>query len=116
MDSTWHGPISKVRVSLQNHEHPVTSGLADFDIQDELWINAQKNESFVVLGQAVNTEEDTGEQDAIFVGSYGMGRIFHTILGHDETALRNPGFQSLIIRAAEWAATGQVSIPLSGYE
>ena len=113
VDSTWHGVPSKVRVTIQNHEHPVTSGLTDFDIKDELWIDARKNESFVVLGQAVNTEEDSGEQDAVFVGSYGKGRIFHTILGHDETALRNPGFQALIIRAAEWAATGQVSVPMS---
>jgi type 1 glutamine amidotransferase len=66
-----------------------------------------------VLGTAANTGEDTGEQPAIFAGTYGKGRIFHTILGHDETALRNTGFQSLILRAAEWASTGQVSIPVS---
>ena len=111
MDSTWHGPVSQVKVSVQNQEHPITNGLTDFFISDELWINAEQNESFKVLGFAVNTEEDTGEQPAIFVGSYGKGRIFHTILGHDETALRNEGFQTLILRAAEWATTGQVSIP-----
>jgi type 1 glutamine amidotransferase len=113
MDSTWHGPVSQVRVTVENHEHPVTNGLADFDILDELWINAEQNEAFMVLGTAVNTEEDTGVQPAIFVGSYGKGRIFHTILGHDETALGTAGFQALILRAAEWASSGQVSIPVS---
>ena len=113
MDSTWHGPVSRVKVSVQNQEHPITSGLADFDILDELWINAEQNEAFKVLGTAVNTEEDTGVQPAIFVGSYGKGRIFHTILGHDDTALGNAGFQTLILRAAEWASTGKVSIPVS---
>jgi type 1 glutamine amidotransferase len=102
-----------VKVSLQNQEHPVTSGLTDFYILDELWINAEQNESFEVLGVALNIEEDTGEQPAILVGSYGKGRIFHTILGHNETALRNPGFQTLILRAAEWASTGKASIPVS---
>ena len=111
MDSTWHGPVSQVKVSVQNQEHPVTSGLTDFYILDELWINAEQNEAFQVLGTAANTEEDSGEQPAIFVGNYGKGRIFHMILGHDETALRNVGFQTLILRAAEWASTGQVSIP-----
>jgi type 1 glutamine amidotransferase len=113
MDSTWHGPISPVRVSIQNQEHPITRGLADFTLRDELWINAGQNEGFTVLGTAVNLEADTGEQPAIFVGSYGQGRIFHTILGHDATALRKEGFQKLIRRAAEWASTGQVSTTLS---
>ena len=115
LDSTWHGPPSQVKVSIQNKEHPITTGLTDFYIRDELWINAERNESFKVLGSAVNTDEESGEQAAIFVGSYGKGRIFHTILGHDATALRNPGFQTLILRAAEWASTGQVSIPVSEY-
>jgi len=113
LDSTWHGPVSQVKVSLQNQEHPVTNGLTDFYILDELWINAELNESFKVLGFAENTVEDSGKQPAIFVRSYGKGRIFHTILGHDETALRNPGFQTMILRAAEWASTGQVSISVS---
>jgi type 1 glutamine amidotransferase len=113
LDSTWHGPVSQVKVTPLNDEHPVTRGLSEFYITDELWIDAEKNESFEVLGVAANTEEDSGEQPAIFVKSYGQGRIFHTILGHDERALENPGFQSLIIRAAEWAPTGQVSIPVS---
>jgi type 1 glutamine amidotransferase len=112
LDSTWHGPVSLVKVSVQNQEHPITRGLSDFYILDELWINAEQNESFKVLGVALNTEEDSGEQAAIFVGGYGKGRIFHTILGHDETTLRNAGFQTLIIRATEWASTGQVSIPV----
>ena len=109
MDSTWHGPVSQVRVSVLDMEHPVTAGLTDFYIMDELWINAERNESFRVLGTAVNTEGDTGEQPAILTGSYGKGRIFHTLLGHDETALKNAGFQTLMLRAAEWASTGQVS-------
>jgi len=113
LDSTWHGPVSQVKVTILNSQHPVTNGLAEFYIKDELWINAEQNDSFEVLGMATNTEEDTGEQPAIFVRSYGQGRIFHTILGHDETVLRNPGFQTLILRAAEWASTGQVSISIS---
>jgi type 1 glutamine amidotransferase len=109
MDSTWHGPVSRNKVALLDPGHPVTKGMADFEIQDELWINAWHNDRFRVLGTAENTEAENGEQPAIMVGHYGSGRIFHTILGHDGTALRNPGFQSLILRAAEWASTGQVS-------
>jgi type 1 glutamine amidotransferase len=40
--------------------------------------------------------------------TFGKGKIFHTILGHDEEAIETPGFQILLLRAAEWAATGKV--------
>jgi type 1 glutamine amidotransferase len=43
------------------------------------------------------------------VADYGKGRIFHTILGHDVKAMENEGFQTLLLRATEWAATGKVS-------
>jgi type 1 glutamine amidotransferase len=109
LDSTWHGPVSRVDVRVRDKEHPVTSGLEDFSIRDELWIDAERNKAFRVLGVAENTEGDSGEQPAIMVGHYGKGRIFHTILGHDVTAVRNPGFQSLLLRAAEWASSGHVS-------
>ena len=107
LDSTWHGPVSRSKVAVLNKEHPVTSGLNDFFIRDELWIDAWHNEAFQVLGTAENTEEESGEQRAIMVGRYGEGRIFHTILGHDADALRNPGFQTLMLRAVHWAADGQ---------
>jgi type 1 glutamine amidotransferase len=109
LDSTWHGPVSRVKVTILDREHPITRELNDFFILDELWINAGQNASFKVLGIAENAENESGEQPVIMVGQYGKGRIFHTILGHDVTALRNPGFQSLLLRAAEWASSGQVS-------
>jgi type 1 glutamine amidotransferase len=108
LDSTWHGPVSRVKVTLRDRGHPVTKGLADFFIKDELWIDAAHNRSFEVLAVAENTEEDSGEQPAILVRDDGKSRIFFTILGHDETVLRNPEFQSLILRGVEWASTGQV--------
>ncbi|MGA2500854.1 MAG: HEAT repeat domain-containing protein, partial [Tepidisphaeraceae bacterium] len=42
--------------------------------------------------------------------NFGKGRCFHLILGHDAAAMRNPGFQALLLRGTEWAATGRVTI------
>jgi len=116
VEQTHHGENGPVRVSIENQTHPITKGISDFHIFDELWIDAGINESFQVLGSATKKEatgEDCKKQPAIFVSDYGEGRIFHTILGHDERSLRNSGFRTLISRAAEWAATGEVntSIP-----
>ncbi len=46
---------------------------------------------------------------------YGNARIFHTMLGHagatteDNIAMQCTGFQVLLLRGAEWAATGKVT-------
>ena len=36
------------------------------------------------------------------------GRCFYLVLGHDETAMKNPDWKMLIRRGTEWAATGKV--------
>ena len=112
VDQTHHGKNCPVLVSIDNQTHPITRGLSDFYIFDELWIDAAQNESFQVLGNASLKKplgEDRNKQPAILISNYGNGRIFHTILGHDARALRNSGFRTLITRAAEWAATGEVN-------
>ena len=48
---------------------------------------------------------------------YGNGRVYTTLLGHlwkdgPDTAMRCVGFQTLLIRGCEWAATGKVTYPL----
>ena len=111
VDSTWHGNNSQTQVLIQNNDHPVTRDLNGFFIFDELWVNAEKNNSFTVLGSATNHEiSDKGinNQPAIFVKQYGKGRIFHTILGHDVYAMDNDSFKQLMNRGTEWAATGKV--------
>jgi type 1 glutamine amidotransferase len=42
----------------------------------------------------------------------GSGRIFVTAMGHDADAMKLPGFIATLTRGAEWAATGEVTIPL----
>lgn len=112
MDTTSHGKPSETRVEISNNEHPVTQGMKGFEIFDELWINASKNNKFEVLGTAINEEliqKGVESQPAIRVAEYGKGRIFHTILGHDVKAMESAGFQTLMFRGTEWAATGKVS-------
>jgi type 1 glutamine amidotransferase len=111
-DSTWHGKNSPAKIIIENDGHPVTNGMSGFFIFDELWIDAGKNEKFEILGSASNEDisaKRIENQPAIMVSEYGKGRIFHTILGHDVRAMRNTGFQMLLLRAVEWAATGEVT-------
>lgn len=112
IDSTWHGQISSNQVIVQNNEHTVTKGMLGFAIFDELWVNAEKNEKFEVLGFARNkdiSEKGIEAQPVIMVSEYGKGKIFHTTLGHDVRTMRNTGFQTLMLRGTEWAARGKVT-------
>jgi type 1 glutamine amidotransferase len=43
---------------------------------------------------------------------FGKGRCFHLILGHDARTIQNAGWQALMLRGTEWAATGKVTIPI----
>ncbi|KAF0238007.1 MAG: hypothetical protein FD181_1403 [Prolixibacteraceae bacterium] len=111
IDVTGHGKPSETRVEISNNEHPVTQGMKGFEILDELWINASKNNKFEVLGTATNeglAQKGVENQPAIMVAEYGKGRIFHTILGHDLKAVQSTCFQALVLRGTEWAGTGKV--------
>jgi len=111
IEGTYHGKQSETEVNIQNKRHPVTKGMQDFTMEDELWINAERNPSFKILGSATNKElqeEGIMKQPAIMVKDYGKGRVFHTILGHGVKNMQNEDFQKLMVRATEWAATGKV--------
>src|SRR5438445_1930589 len=41
--------------------------------------------------------------------TYGKGRVFHTTLGHDVSALSSVDFVVTFQRGTEWAATGTVT-------
>lgn len=115
IENTWHDKPGAVKVKIENRNHPVTEGLPDFVIFDELWINAEQNNAFQVLGSAINdTVESKGteKQPVILVSKSGKGKIFHTTLGHDVRAMSNPYFKALILRGTEWAAASKVTLPL----
>ena len=48
----------------------------------------------------------------IFTVNYGKGRVFHTPMGHAEYSQECVGFITTLVRGAEWAATGQVTLPI----
>jgi uncharacterized protein len=71
-------------------------------------------ENMIVLATAHATQATGGSgrhEPQFMVLSYGKGRIFHSCLGHDIRAFQGLGFQVVLQRGTEWAATGKVTIP-----
>ena len=118
--ATWkagrssHGPIHEFPVRIDDPDHPVTAGLAPFTIKDELWNKPGTAEGVQVLASSFSAaeKEGTGEwEPAVLAGRFGKGRSLTILLGHDAAAMDSPGFQALLRRGLEWAATGRVRSP-----
>ena len=77
-----HGMQREYPMHCRNANHPITKGLR--------------------------------EEHLVFTVDYGKARIFHIMLGHcgpsleDNPAMQCAGFQTLLLRGAEWSATGKV--------
>lgn len=111
-DSTKHGPVAPFKVEFSNTEHPVTKGMAGFWTTDELWVDTRINGKPTVLAKAYAPKSNNGSDElepVILSRQVGKGRSFFLLLGHDVNAMKNKGFQALLLRGSEWAANGKVT-------
>lgn len=111
-DSTKHGKIAPFQVEISKTEHPVTKGLANFRTTDELWVDMRINGNPTVLANAFAPASNKGSdqlEPVILSQQIDKGRSFFLVLGHDVKAMKNLGFQTLLLRGSEWAATGKVT-------
>jgi len=110
-----HGAKHAFKVHIADPNHPITAGLADFThVTDELYHRQKLHGGAKVLAAALSAKDKGGsgaDEPMIVVTDCGKGRCFHNAMGHDAKAMQGPGFQRLMLRGTEWAATGKVTIP-----
>jgi hypothetical protein len=110
-----HGLRKPFRVTARAPEHPIMRGLPAewMHATDELYTRLRgpgKNMTVLATAYADPANSGTGFDEPILMAlHWGKGRIFHTTLGHDATALSCVGFITTLRRGAEWAATGRVT-------
>jgi type 1 glutamine amidotransferase len=114
-----HGKRHEFSLTVRKNDHPITKGLpAEFaHANDELYQNSVMLPDSVVLVTAFSDmKKDPKNTDkhepVVWVASYGKGRVCENVLGHDVAAMKDLGFQTLLIRGVEWAATGEVRSPV----
>jgi type 1 glutamine amidotransferase len=72
-----------------------------------------ENVHLLATAYSYKDKKGTGAHEPmIWTVKYGNGRVFHTPMGHDVTAMLCVGFQTTLTRGTEWAATGKVTIPI----
>ena len=87
-------------VKITARRHPITKGMADFEIEDETY----NHEFYPQAKVQVLARRATDQEPSVWVQNYGKGRVFYTGLGHGKEAFENPSFQMLMIRGISWAA------------
>jgi uncharacterized protein len=108
MGTSGHGPRGVFKVKVVNQDHPITTGIKDFKIFDELYSKLQGDSDITVLASAYS-EWSKQEEPLVMCRPYGKGRSVHNALGHDFKAIKNPAMAKIIRRSVEWAATGAVA-------
>ncbi len=112
-----HGKMHEFTVTVRK-DHAITRGIKEFKHgRDELYQNSVILPGSEVLVTAYSDKEkdpkNTGKlEPMVWVARYGKGRVCHNVMGHDVEAMKGPGFQVLLVRGVEWAATGEASAPL----
>lgn len=113
-----HGPQHEFAIRTRDAEHPIMRGLPTLwmHTKDELYDRLRgPAEDLHVLATAFSAPEYNGtgrHEPMLMTLSYGRGRVFHTVLGHADYSMKCVGFITTLQRGAEWAATGNVTIPV----
>lgn len=119
-----HGQQHEYPMISRHKEHPIVKGLPEkwMHAHDELYDRMRGPANIKDLLYTSFSDTSLGgsgrEEPLVFTVDYGKARIFHIMIGHcGPTAEENPamqcaGFQTLLLRGAEWAATGEVTQPV----
>ena len=113
-----HGPQHEFLVKTRWSDHPIMRGLPPvwMHTKDELYEKLRgPAECIEVLATAYADPSQRGsgrDEPMLMTIRYHKGRVFHTTLGHADYSMKCVGFVTTLLRGAEWAATGRVTIPV----
>ena len=110
-----HGQRLPFKLTVRDANHPITKGLPAVWMHqaDELYAALRgPGLNMTVLATAHSDPSNNGtgrDEPQLMVLSFGRGRVFHTTMGHDVSALSSVDFVATFQRGTEWAATGAVT-------
>jgi type 1 glutamine amidotransferase len=99
----------RVEVLPTAAEHPVTRGIADFDlVTEQYWVLSDAYNEVLATTTLAAREWDPWHRPvtspAVWTREWGRGKVFVCTAGHDMDVIRNPDVTTIIQRGLLWAA------------
>jgi type 1 glutamine amidotransferase len=92
-----HPPIKRFTVETVDPSHPVTAGIASFEVEDERYELKDEAPDLRVLACAEGFP-------SVYVREHGRGRVCYVAPGHDRRTLELAAYAQLVRQAIAWAA------------
>ena len=116
MGTSFHPPYGQFTVNIQNSDHPGVVGISDFVTNDELYMGieyGEDNDVFMTADFEEGTYQRGGKLTYMPAGTfplgwtltYGDGKVFVTLLGHDGLSFETPEFQKMVLNGVNWATS-----------
>ncbi|PWJ55216.1 hypothetical protein SAMN06264364_104139 [Quadrisphaera granulorum] len=99
----------RIELTTAGREHPITAGLADFDlVTEQYWILSDDlNDVLATTTTAVREWEPWHRPvtcPAVWTRAWGEGRVFVATPGHRVEVLQDPNVRAIVERGLLWAA------------
>lgn len=117
MGTSFHPPYGQFTVNVKNPEHPGVHGISDFTTNDEFYMSIEYkdgNDVFITSDFDEGTYPRNNPQGEPihmpggtfplgWTRTYGSGRVYVNLLGHNGLSFRTPEFQKMILNGVDWA-------------
>ena len=114
MGTSFHPPYGQFTVNVNQADHPGVQGVSDFVTNDELYMGIEysdDNDVFMSGDSEEGTYQWGGQETHMPAGtfplgwtrSYGDGKVFVTLLGHNGLSFETPEFQRIVLNGVDWA-------------
>lgn len=99
--------------TIVDPDHPIMSGIEEFETWDETYVHSQLNPNMHVLMERIDGDY---REPYTWTLEEGKGRVFYTAYGHNEETWKQPEFQELVANGILWAVGDEVNALLAAYE
>ncbi len=115
--TSYHPPYGEMKVNISNTSHVGAKGVSAFTTSDELYMNTtfspEGNDVFLTGDSEDGTWPWGPDRAPTFMPggtyplgwtrSYGDGKVFMLLLGHDGRSFETPEFQQIVLNGVAWA-------------
>ncbi|MCH9039630.1 MAG: ThuA domain-containing protein [Chloroflexi bacterium] len=117
---SYHPPYGQFTVNVKNPDHPGAKGISDFVTNDELYMGIEYrgdgNDVFLTADAEDSTHSwpprggspkfmSGGTFPLAWTRSFGEGKVFVTLLGHNGLSFETSEFQKLVLNGVDWATS-----------